>query len=154
MKRVKIDEIERVLSSATVQRPLSDALGTTDVSINYYELSPGESFAYGYHAHETQEEVFIVHSGTVDFETESGFVSVTSGEAIRFAPGEHQQGRNTGSDVAVAVAIGTPQASGELRLQTECQTCNERTPSKLDRLNDESMITLCRQCGSVTGRFE
>jgi len=58
MKKVTIEEIDRRIDSATVTRPLTAALGASNVAINYYELAPGDSFAYGYHAHEMQEEVF------------------------------------------------------------------------------------------------
>jgi len=96
MKKVTIEEIDRRIDSATVTRPLTAALDASNVAINYYELAPGDSFAYGYHAHEMQEEVFIVLSGTVSFETENGETVVETGEAIRFAPGSFSRGTNGG----------------------------------------------------------
>jgi uncharacterized cupin superfamily protein len=53
-------------------RHLTDALGLTDVAINYYELESGDSFAFAYHKHGIQEEVFYIQSGSIVFETERG----------------------------------------------------------------------------------
>jgi len=51
MEKTHIEEVDRRVDSATVLRPLTEALGATEVALNYYELAPGNSFAYGYHAH-------------------------------------------------------------------------------------------------------
>lgn len=53
MQRITINDVPRTPDEATVMRPLTDALGVTDLAINYYELAPGDSTAYGYHAHES-----------------------------------------------------------------------------------------------------
>lgn len=52
MDKVGIDDIDDRLDSATVQRPLTDPLNATNVALNYCELAPGDSVAYGYHLHE------------------------------------------------------------------------------------------------------
>ena len=68
MKTVRIEDVEsRASGPADVKRPLTAALGATDLALNYFELAPGDSFAFGYHAHSDQEEVFYVQSGTVAF---------------------------------------------------------------------------------------
>jgi len=54
------------MGPAHVERSLTKALGAEDVSMDYYELEPGE----------------------VTFETESGEVTASAGEAIGIAPGE------------------------------------------------------------------
>src|SRR6056297_3880941 len=95
MEKVRIEDVEaRASGPADVKRPLTSVLGATDLAVNYYELAPGDSFAFGYHAHSDQEEVFYVQSGTVTFETEEGPVEVSAGELVRFAPGEYQRGVN------------------------------------------------------------
>lgn len=155
MDKVRIDEIDERLDSATLQRPLTDALNATNVSLNYYELAPGDSFAYGYHRHEEQEELFIIQEGRVTFETESGDVSVNAGEAIRFAPGEYQQGINTDEERVVALAIGAPRESGGVEILRECESCGERTPNTIEVVDDgTAKITRCESCGSETARFE
>jgi uncharacterized cupin superfamily protein len=155
MEHVTISAVESVVDTADIKRPLTEALGTTSLALNYYELAPGESLAYGYHAHETQEEVFVVQSGTVTFETEHGEVAVDSGEVIRFAPGEYQQGRNLGSDRAAVLALGAPRETGDSEPLRDCETCGERTPQTIEWAEEQTVRqTRCQVCGEVTARFE
>lgn len=155
MDKVTIADIDRRIDSATVCRPLTEALNVSNFAINYYELAPGDSFAYGYHAHEAQEEVLLVTSGTVTFETEAGEVAVEAGEAIRFAPGEYQQGTNTGKERVEAIALGAPQDGDGLDLLRDCETCDERTPHTIERTDDrDAKLTVCLNCGDRTGRFD
>jgi uncharacterized cupin superfamily protein len=155
MEKVRIDDLERRTDVSTVQRPLSRALGTEHVSLNYYELAPGASPAYGYHKHEAQEELFVVQQGELTFETESGEVVVEAGDAIRFGPGEFQQGVNTGDERAVILAVGAPQDGGDVEIRRECADCGERTPHTVELADEgEGKITRCLDCEAVTGHFE
>lgn len=152
MEHVRIDAVEDWMGPASIKRPLGRALGTTEMAINYYELAPGESFAFGYHRHTEQEEVFYIQSGTVTFETEAGEVAVGTGEAIRFAPGEFQQGTNHSDERVVAVALGGPAESGETEIRRDCPDCGERTPQRIEPV-DDALHTLCENCDTETGRF-
>lgn len=155
MEKIQIEEIDERLDSATVKRPLTKALNATNLALNYYELAPGDSFAFGYHVHENQEEVFIIQEGRVSYETEDGIVQVDAGEVIRFGPGEYQQGINRGDQRVVALAIGAPQETGKSEILRECQTCGERRPNTVERIQDGSAkITRCLECGSETARFD
>ncbi|GAA0450499.1 cupin domain-containing protein [Halococcus dombrowskii] len=106
------------------RRTLADPLGTTDIAINHYVLEPGERFAASLHAHPDQEEVFVVLAGEATFETRSSGepsanereITVGENEAIRFAPGEFQTGRNTTDERVVALALGAPRDSEEVRI--------------------------------------
>lgn len=155
MEKVTIDEVDSWLSPASAKRPLSRALGAEDVAINHYELAPGESFAFGYHSHQVQEEVFYLTSGEATFETEEGEVVVGAGELIRFAPGEWQQGRNDGDGRVRALALGAPAESGETTILRECSACGERMPQAVERAPDDdgALVTVCVDCGTETGRF-
>jgi uncharacterized cupin superfamily protein len=154
MKRVDVDAVHRVPDSAPVKRPLSDALGATNLALNRYELAPGDSFAYGYHRHSDQEEVFVIERGTVTFETEAGDVPVGAGEAVRFAPGEFQQGVNRGDERVVALAIGAPSDAGDVEIRRHCPACGERTPTTVESADSgTAKITRCLECGTETGRF-
>lgn len=154
MDKIRIDDVDSRLDSATVQRPLTDALNATNVALNHYELAPGDSFAYGYHMHENQEELFVIQAGSVTFETEDGAVRVGAGEAIRFAPGEYQQGINMGGERVVALAIGAPQETGTSEILRECESCGERTPNTVKRAEDGPVkVTRCLECGTETARF-
>jgi uncharacterized cupin superfamily protein len=146
--------MEPRMGPAAVSRPLTDALGTTDVALNYYELDPGDSTAYGFHAHADQEEVFYVQSGTVTFETEGEEVQVGPGEAVRFAPGEYQRSHNRGDERASLLVVGAPKEAGETEVLRDCEACGERTPQDLEMADDKSAILArCESCGAVTGRF-
>ena len=154
MRKARIEDIDSWMGPASVKRSLTKALGTEDVSMNYYELEPGESFAFGYHRHEGQEEVFYVIEGEATFETDDGEETVGAGEAVRFAPGEWQQGWNRGDERVEALALGAPQESGETTVLRECPDCGERTEQDIERAADaDALVTRCVDCGAETGRF-
>ena len=154
MERVRLADLDNAYGPAAVKRRLTDPLGTTDVALNYYELEPGDAFAFGFHRHAAQEEVFVVESGTVTFETEAGGVEVGAGEAVRFEPGEFQRGVNTGADRVRALAIGAPRERGESTILRDCPTCGDRTPQTIERAEDaEGLVTRCVDCDGLTGRF-
>lgn len=154
MEKATIDELDNWMGPASVKRPLGKALGTEHMGMRFYELEPGESTAFGYHAHENQEEVFYVVEGELTFETEDGEVSVGEGEAIRFGPGEFQRSRNDTDGRVRTLGIGAPSDPGELTLLRECPECGERTDQEIDSTDDGSaLVTLCVECGAETGRF-
>ncbi|WP_049969395.1 cupin domain-containing protein [Haladaptatus cibarius] len=155
MQKVTIEDVDSRMSAADVRRGLSDGLGSTDLAINYYELAPGDSFAFGYHAHVRQEEVFYIQSGSVTFETETGDVAVEDGEIVRFAPGEFQCGVNEGDERVVALALGAPQDSELDEMRRDCKECGEQTPNTLEMADrGEELVTYCLDCGAETGRFD
>lgn len=155
MEHVRIEDVDSWMSPASAKRPLSNALGAEDVTINHYELAPGESFAFGYHQHEGQEEIFYVLDGTATFETDEGEVRVAQGEAVRFAPGEWQQGTNETDERVVALAIGAPAEMGETTILRECEDCGERTEQAVQPTDEkDALVTVCQDCGAETGRFD
>ena len=154
MEKVRLTDLESRMGPADVKRQLSRALGAEHVSVNYYELAPGEAFGFGYHRHADQEELFYVQSGTATFETEDGDVTVAAGEAIRFAPGEWQLGRNDGEERVVALALGAPQATGDTEMHRDCPECDERTRHTIEMAEGrDALVTLCTVCGAETGRY-
>ncbi|WP_135821697.1 cupin domain-containing protein [Halostella litorea] len=155
MKRQSLDDMESRMGPADVVRPLTDALGAAELALNYYELAPGESFAYGFHAHEKQEEVFYVQAGTVTFATLDGDVEVGPNELVRFGPGEFQRGVNRGEERVVALAMGAPQDAGETEIRRECPDCGEATRQRVEMTDDrDAVVTLCEDCDAETGRFD
>lgn len=154
MEVVDIENVENSIQPATVMRKLTDELGLTDLAINYYELEPGDSFAFAYHSHGIQEEVFYVQSGTATFETEAGEVAVDAGECIRFGPGEFQRGWNRGEEPVRALAIGAPLEYGKMIKLRDCPDCGERTDTDLEMAADEeAIVAICVECGTETGRW-
>lgn len=154
MKRVSLADQDSRMGPAAVSHPLTDRLGLVDAALNYYELEPGDSFAYGYHTHEDQEEIFYIQEGTVTFRTAEGDVSVGAGELVRFGPGEYQRGVNQSDERVVALAIGAPQSAGATEILRDCEECGGETPQDLELTEEkDAVLARCEECGSVTGRF-
>jgi uncharacterized cupin superfamily protein len=160
MEHVRIDEVDNSVQPAAVMRHLTRPLGCEDLAINYYELDPGDSFAFAYHQHEVQEEVFVVLAGTATWETEEGTVEVGPNEAIRVPPGEFQRGWNKtdedGDGERVrAIALGAPLEYGDQPKYADCDDCGEETRVEIERADDDddAVVTICQECGSEVGRW-
>lgn len=155
MDIVTIASEKRLFGPATVKRRLAPALNAEQIALNYYELAPGDSFAFGYHKHENQEEIFYIQQGTVTFQTDTGDVTVEAGDCVRFSPGEFQQGTNEGEEHVIALAIGAPQETTDTEILRDCPTCGEETHQTIE-FSDENnaLLTICLTCDSKTGRFE
>jgi len=154
MQNVRIDEVDNSVQPAAVMRRLTGPLGLTDLALNYYELEPGDSFAFAYHSHEIQEEVFYVQEGTATFETEDGPIEVEAGELLRVDRGEFQRGWNRGDERVRALALGAPLEYGEQVKLRDCPACEEETANELERASDETAVVAhCRECGAETGRW-
>lgn len=154
MEKVRIDEVDNSIQPAAVMRHLTEPLGVTDLAINYYELEPGDSFAFAYHNHEIQEELFYVQSGTATFETENGPVTVEKGEIIRFDRGEFQRGWNRSDERVHALALGAPLKYGEQRKLRHCPECEAETDCRLERTDDETaVVAYCERCSAETGKW-
>ncbi len=153
MEHVSVDEVDSWMSPASEKRPLSKALGADHCALNYYELAPGETFGFGYHRHSDQEELFYVLSGTATFETDDGDVTVDSGEAIRFAPGEWQLGRNDGDDRVVALALGAPAETGETDIRRDCPECGSRQAVRIEPTDGrDALRAICETCDTELAR--
>lgn len=163
MRTVSVDEVGSTLPDDQADvRPLSDPLGTADVAINRFRLEPDERFSGSLHAHEDQEEVFVVVEGEATFETylpdggtdrqsgdgagEFGEVTVGAGEVIRFAPGEFQSGRNESGDDVVAYALGAPRDSEAVRVPLSCSACGHGAVRPTIR--DDDQVLVCPDCGA------
>lgn len=154
MEKVDIEELDSWMGPATVKRPVGKALGAENVAINYYELAPGDSFAFGYHAHGNQEETFHILEGTATFETDDGEIEVGSGEVIHFDAGDFQRGWNRSDERVKALAIGAPPEGGELTLLCDCEDCGERTDHVIERAEGgDALVTVCEECGAETARY-
>jgi len=154
MEKVRIEEVANSVQPAAVMRPLTEHLGATDLAINYYELEPGDSFAFAYHSHEVQEELFYVQSGTATFDTENGPVEVEADEVVRFDREEFQRGWNRGEERVRAVALGAPLEYGEQPKLRHCPDCEAETDNRLERADDDTaVVAYCDRCGAETGRW-
>ena len=158
MQRVAVDDVDVVTSPMEVhdvRRPVSRALDTEHVAMNYFELAPGDEFAGGLHAHGDQEEVFYVLAGTVTFEVgrERERVDVGAGELVRFAPGEFQSGfvREGADEEVVAWAFGAPGARhdwDQLETLIDCRSCGEELPHATELTDEGRFRFTCTECGA------
>jgi uncharacterized cupin superfamily protein len=147
MEKVTTEEVETGDRPGTTVRGLSEELGTTDLAINHYRLDPGEAFSGGMHTHMDQEEVFYVVAGEATFETPDGEVSVGEGEAVRFAPGDYQRGRNEGDEPVEALALGAPKGSTDVRVPQPCPECGESDSLRAVPA-EEGFAFECPECGA------
>lgn len=124
MERVRIESIDPdPYDDASVRGELTERLGTTDLAFNYYCIGPGGGLPGGLHTHMDQEEVFIVLEGEATFETMQDAVTVGTGEAIRFGPGEFRSGENHADEELVVLALGAPRATEDIRIPASCPEC-------------------------------
>ena len=172
MQKTALDDVDpdRIGSDSDRYR-LAERLGATNVAINRYRVAPGDGFPGGLHAHGDQEEAFVVLEGEATFETydprpdesdgadgtdgadgadgantgEAGEVVVGAGEAIRFAPGEFQSGRNEADGDLVALALGAPRDSEDVRIPVTCPDCG-REGLRMDA-DEEGPLLGCPDCG-------
>jgi mannose-6-phosphate isomerase-like protein (cupin superfamily) len=154
MEHISIDDVEpQAMGGGDLdRRGLAEALGAENVAVNRYALDPGENFSGGMHAHLDQEEIFYVVSGEATFETapepdaETETVTVGPDEAVRFAPGEYQQGRNESDETVVALALGAPKDSTEGRVAQPCPDCE--SPAMALVPGPEGLVMECPECGA------
>ena len=167
MKHVAIEDVdsEPYEDLHADRRDLAAALGTEHVAITRYVLEPGERFSGSVHAHVDQEEVFALLEGEATFEIRADGddergertddVAVAAGEVIRFAPGEFQSGRNAGDERVVALALGAPRESEDVRISripvlddrnVACPDC-DRDHMRIARADDVDFE--CPDCGAT-----
>ena len=156
METVAIEDVPvqvNPLQVHDVRKPVSDALGTEHVAMNYFELAPGDSFSGGLHRHNDQEEVFYVESGTAEFEVgrERETVTVGAGELVRFEPGEFQQGYNPSDadEDVVGWALGAPGARhdwSDLESLVYCRECDTERPHGTTLTQEGRFRLTCTEC--------
>ncbi|WP_435146029.1 cupin domain-containing protein [Halobaculum sp. P14] len=147
METVDIDAVAPTPTETGVQRrTLTDPLAAANLAVNHYLLAPDDRLSSGLHAHTDQEEVFVVVEGSVAFETPDGTVTVGGGEAVRFAPGEYQSGRNAADRDAVVLAVGAPRDGGEIRVPRVCPDCGHDGMRPEADADGDAYLT-CPDCG-------
>lgn len=163
MEHLAIDEVEHVEHPAhvnTVRKPVSYALGLSNLAMVYNELAPGEAFSGVLHTHYDREEVFYIVEGTATFEVgkDRSRMTVSEGELIRFAPGEFQRGFNDSDGRVIGFIFSAPGrehdwAQEELRF--ECRECDEESSHDVEPVESGSwqaetvdLRMTCRACGT------
>ena len=87
-------------------RFLTEHLDTTQVAFTHRVMPPqsGGKGSYG-HRHKTQEEVYFVISGTLQFKLEDEVVDVSGDTAVRVAPGVARSVWNDGPEDAQLIIV-------------------------------------------------
>jgi mannose-6-phosphate isomerase-like protein (cupin superfamily) len=159
MRLVSVEAVEHAphpRDAVGLRRLLGSELDTDELDLTHFELAPGEQFSGAYHRHLEREEVFYLVSGTATFETEAGEVTVSAGEAIRFAPGDWQLGRNDGSDPVEALLVGSPKQLAPVEARLDCPDCETETTFRVDPDPQDSgdEMTERRRCLECGASFE
>ncbi len=86
-------------------RKVRREIGVTAFGVNAIVLPPG--YSTGMHFHDEQEEMYFVHSGTVEFRFGDGSTHlVHAGGLVRVDAATHRGMRNAGEDEAIVVVAG------------------------------------------------
>ena len=78
-------------------------------SANFVEVEPG-NYAYGYHYHEDNEEVFYIIKGKAIVKTENGDINLKEGDAICFpanVEGSHVVSNPSDTEKLIYIDFGT-----------------------------------------------
>lgn len=85
-KSTEGEKVTRGTNEFTV-KPIVPRAEAGKCTVNFVEVEPG-NFAYGYHYHEMNEEVFYIISGVGIVRTPKGDITVKAGDAITFPAGK------------------------------------------------------------------
>ena len=98
-------------------RRLTDAVGLSNMAMNRFVATPGDQIPLMYHAHDDQEEVFYVVSGTLQVETPEQVYEVPAGSLFVAEPGSPHRAYNAedADDPVTVLAIGAPQSQTATR---------------------------------------
>ena len=91
-----------------VMRMLSDPLETEQIAITHRHMTPGSGGKGGYgHRHKTQEEVYFVVSGKLEFKLDDEVIELEGGSAVRVAPEVVRSVWNEGPEDAQLIIVST-----------------------------------------------
>jgi mannose-6-phosphate isomerase-like protein (cupin superfamily) len=106
----QLDEIPDVLGDYPGEMRMTAAsdLGTEQVSFTWRRMpaQTGGKGSYG-HRHRTQEEIYFVASGTLQFKLEDEVIDVSAGAIVRIAPDVVRSVWNEGPEDAVLIMCST-----------------------------------------------
>jgi mannose-6-phosphate isomerase-like protein (cupin superfamily) len=93
------------------------ALGLERSGLGYQRIPPGCRFPYG-HTHRTQEEVYVVVSGSGRMKLDDEIVELREWDAVRVAPGTWR-GYEAGPEGLEMIVIGAPNLGDSPREDVE-----------------------------------
>jgi mannose-6-phosphate isomerase-like protein (cupin superfamily) len=115
-----LEDIPDVLGDYPGEMRMTTAsdIGCEQVGFTWRRMPPltGGKGSYG-HRHKTQEEVYFVASGTLQFKLEDEVIDVSEGTVVRVAPEVARSVWNEGPGDAIVIIVSTK--SEELGADTE-----------------------------------
>jgi mannose-6-phosphate isomerase-like protein (cupin superfamily) len=85
---------------------LKDELGLTGMEVSLNKMLPGEGMPF-YHAHQTNEELYVFLKGKGQFQIDGEVIDVKEGTVIRVAPDGVRAWRNNSSEELYFIVIQT-----------------------------------------------
>ena len=87
-------------------RFMTGPLGNEQVALTHRQMPPGSGGKGGYgHRHRTQEEVYFVASGTLQFKLEDEIIDVSEGTVVRVSPEVARSVWNAGPGDAILIVV-------------------------------------------------
>ncbi|MGM9868482.1 MAG: cupin domain-containing protein [Sodaliphilus sp.] len=83
---------------------LADEIGMTGAQASIQKLAPGEDAPF-LHSHKTHEELYVIISGSGEFQVDGHIDKVSEGSFIRVAPAGVRALRNTGNTKMIMMCI-------------------------------------------------
>jgi quercetin dioxygenase-like cupin family protein len=94
-------------------RAATKPLGLEQSALSYQQIPPGYRFPYG-HTHTTQEEVYVVVSGSGRMKLDDEVVELAQWDAVRVPPGTWR-GYEAGPDGLELLVTGAPNLGDAVR---------------------------------------
>ena len=117
----KLDEVEDLFGGKYPgeMRTMTTELGADQIAFTHRRMPPKSGGKGGYgHRHKTQEEIYFVISGTLQFKLEDELFDVSGGSAVRVAPGVARSVWNEGPQdaelVICSLRIDDPRGDTEI----------------------------------------
>jgi uncharacterized cupin superfamily protein len=92
-------------------RAARGALALTESGLSYMRLDPGHRLPFG-HAHKTQEEIYVLLSGSARLKLDDEIVELKPFDAVRIATGV-MRNLEGGPEGAELLLFGAPQATDD-----------------------------------------
>jgi quercetin dioxygenase-like cupin family protein len=117
--RADLEDVGRVFEGppGLEFRAATKALQLERCALSYQRLPPGCRFPYG-HTHATQEEVYVVVSGSGRMKVDDEIVELARWDAVRLPPGSWR-GYEAGPDGLELLVLGAPNLGDDPRGDVE-----------------------------------
>src|SRR4051812_45626502 len=117
---VNVEDVDDVFGGKYpgTMRFLAPELDTEQVALTHRHMPPGAGGKGGYgHRHRTQEEIYYVVSGTLEFKLGDEVMELGPGTAVRIAPDTVRSVHNSSGSDAELIIVST--RSSDLRAEGE-----------------------------------